>query len=65
MIDENVELLKTLAKEHQVPEELAQAMAVLMGKYTDTSPWGSKADLRSDLEKVIEAALKHNLVITE
>lgn len=60
MIEENTELLKALAREHQVPMELAETMAVLMDKYADTSPWGSKAGLRGDLEKVIEAALKNN-----
>lgn len=65
MIEENTRLLKALAQEHDVPEELAEAMAALMAKYTDLSPWGSKAALRQDLEKVIDAAFRNKLVATE
>lgn len=65
MIEENAQLLNALAQEHDVPEELAEAMSALMDRYTDLSPWGSKAALRQDLEKVIDAAFRNKLVTTE
>lgn len=61
-VNESVELLKSLAAEHRVPLEIAEQMAVLMQQYPDLSLWGSKPDLISQLEKILESAFNNKLV---
>lgn len=64
-LNQHAELLKSLAKQHQVPLEIAEQMAVLMQQYPDLSLWGSKSDLTGKLEKVMESAFRNKLVETE
>ena len=64
-LNQSAELLKSLAKEHQVPVEIAEDMIVLMQKYPDLSLWGSKSELTSQLEKVMDSAFRNKLVETE
>lgn len=59
---QSAELLKSLAKEHHVPLEIAQQMVVLMEKYPDLTPWGSKSELIGQLEKVLESAFNNKIV---
>ena len=58
-------MLKSLAKEHQVPDEIAEQMIVLMERYPDLSIWGSKTDLTNNLEKILESAFKNKVVKAE
>lgn len=60
-INKPAELLKSLAKQHQVPIEIAEDMATLMHKYPDLSLWGSKAELVGQLEKVIDSAFRNKI----
>lgn len=60
-----VELLESLAKEHQVPIEIAEQMAHLMSRYPDLSLIGSRAELIAELEKVLESAFKNKVVEAE
>lgn len=55
-------MLVSLAGEHNVPTELAEAMAALMTQYPDLSQWGSKADLKRDLKKIVDSAFSNKLV---
>lgn len=64
-LTQSIELLKSLAQQHQVPEETAEQMAVLMQQYPDLSLWGSKSELTSKLEKVMESAFRNKLVEME
>ncbi|MDX8128724.1 DNA modification system-associated small protein [Methylomonas sp. OY6] len=59
---QSTELLKSLAKEHQVPLEIAEQMAVLMQQYPDLSIWGSESELTGKLERVLEYAFKNKVV---
>ncbi|MGZ0019795.1 DNA modification system-associated small protein [Nitrosomonas sp. wSCUT-2] len=59
------ELLKSLAKEHQVPIEIAEQMAHLMARYPDLSLTGSRAELIDELEKILESAFKNKVVEVE
>jgi len=56
------ELLSSLAAAHQVPQEVAEQMAVLMQKYPDLSLWGSKQELTDNLEKVVNSAFMNNII---
>lgn len=64
-LNQQTELLTNLAKQHQVPVEIAQDMAVLMQQYPDLSLWGSKSELTNKLEKILDAAIKNKLIDTE
>ncbi|QPK62377.1 hypothetical protein IVG45_16170 [Methylomonas sp. LL1] len=64
-LNQSTELLKSLAKEHQVPLGIAEDMAVLMQKYPDLSLWGSKTELTGELKKVLESAFRNKLVEME
>jgi hypothetical protein len=59
MNEKQKEWLQALASEHGVPDELATSMASLMEQYPDLSQWGSKADLKQELKKLIESTLKN------
>lgn len=59
MNETHKEWLKELAPEHGVPMELAESMASLMEQYPDLSQWGSKANLKQDLIKLIESAIRN------
>lgn len=59
---QSTELLKSLAKEHQVPLEIAEQMAALMQQYPDLSIWGSESELTGKLEKVLESAFKNKVL---
>ena len=59
------ELFKSLAKEHQVPIEIAEQMAHLMARYPDLSLTGSRAELIDELEKILESAFKNKVVEVE
>ncbi|AEF98659.1 DNA modification system-associated small protein [Methylomonas methanica] len=63
-LNQQTELLKSLAKQQQVPVEIAEQMAVLMQQYPDLSLWGSKSELTGKLEKVMESAFRNKLVET-
>jgi len=63
-LSQQAELLKSLAKQQQVPLEIAEQMAVLMQQYPDLSLWGSKSELTGKLEKIMESAIRNNLVQT-
>lgn len=64
-MNEYTELLLSLAKEHDVPNELAESLSELMQKYPDLSQWGSQAELRNKLKMLTESAFKDKLIITE
>ncbi len=64
-MNEYTELLLSLAKEHDVPDELANSLSELMQKYPDLSQWGSQAELRNKLKMLTESAFKDKLIITE
>lgn len=64
-MNEYTELLLSLAKEHDVPNELAESLSELMQKYPDLSQWGSHAELKRKLEMLTESAFKDKLIITE
>lgn len=61
-VNASAELLKSLAKEHQVPMEIAEQMAFLMQQYPDLSFWGSRSELTGKLEKILESAFMNKLV---
>lgn len=61
-LNQQTELLKSLAKQHQVPLEIAEQMAVLMQQYPDLSLWGREPDLINALEKVLESAFRDKVV---
>jgi len=65
MNEESKELLTSLASAHNVPIELAEEMAVLMAKYPDLSQWGSRPELKRDLEKIINSAFTNKLASME
>jgi len=64
-LSQQIELLKSLAKQQQVPVEIAEDMAVLMQQYPDLSLWGSRSELIGKLEKVMESAFRNKLVEME
>lgn len=64
-MNEYTELLMSLAKEHHIPDGLAESLSVLMLKYPDLSQRGSHADLKRDLEMLTKSAFKDKLIITE
>ncbi|MCF7964312.1 MAG: hypothetical protein K9L79_02100 [Methylobacter tundripaludum] len=64
-MNEYTELLLSLAKEHDVPDELANSLSELMQKYPDLSQWGSQAELRNKLKMLTESAFKDKLIMTE
>lgn len=64
-MNEYTELLLSLAKEHDIPDELANSLSELMQKYPDLSQWGSQAELRNKLKMLTESAFKDKLIITE
>lgn len=61
-LNNSADLLQSLAKEHQVPLEIANQMIFLMEKYPDLTPWGSKSELVDQLEKVLESAFNDKVV---
>lgn len=60
-VEESLEILKKLAVEHQVSEEIVENMAHLMQEYPDLSIWGSKPELTGKLETIMEAHFRKNL----
>lgn len=62
-MNEYTELLLSLAKEYDVPNELAESLSELMQKYPDLSQWGSHAELKRTLEMLTESAFKDKLII--
>jgi hypothetical protein len=64
-LNESTELLKSLAKGHQVPLEIAEQMALLMEQYPDLSLWGSKPELIEKLGTVVDSAFSNKIVGTE
>jgi hypothetical protein len=61
-MNEYKELLLALAKEHDVPDELADSLSELMQKYPDLSQWGSHAELKRQLKMLAESAFKDKLI---
>jgi len=68
-LNQHAELLKSLAKDHQVPLEIAEQMAILMEQYPDLSLWGSKSELTDKLkrilERVVESSFRNKVIKTE
>lgn len=64
-MNEYTELLLSLAKEHHIPDELAESLSELMQKYPDLSQRGSRAELKRNLEMLTKSAFKDKLIITE
>jgi len=65
-MNEYTELLLSLAKEHDIPDELANSLSELMQKYPDLSQWGSHAELKRQLKMLTEYyAINDKLIITE
>lgn len=65
MNEDAKELLTSLASIHNVPIELTEDMAALMAKYPDLSQWGSRPELKRELEKIINSAFTNKLVSME
>ncbi|MGY6274087.1 DNA modification system-associated small protein [Methylomonas sp. MgM2] len=65
VLNQQTELLKSLAKQQQMPLEIAEQMAVLMQQYPDLSLWGSKSELTGKLEKIMDSAFRNKLVEME
>jgi hypothetical protein len=61
-INQSTDLLQSLAKEHHVPLEIAKQMVVLMEKYPDLTPWGSKSELITQLEKIVDSAFNDKII---
>jgi hypothetical protein len=68
-LNQSAELLKSLAKDHQIPLEIAEQMAILMEQYPDLSLWGSKSELTDKLkrilESVVESSFRNKVIKTE
>lgn len=65
LLNQQTELLKSLAKQQQVPVEVAEQLAVLMQQYPDLSLWGSKSELTGKLDKIMESAFRNKLIEME